>query len=209
LTVSGTNFAGADPADFSISSSFGCSTPIAPNHSCQLGIGFTPSATGPRHATLQISSNDPDHPTTDVGLSGSGLVPTPILSVLRVSPVSFTAAKSGPSIAMAPIGSKVSFTLSEAASVRFTVQRGLPGIRRAHGCARHVGRVARGKRCTRYAATPGSLQLNGTAGANHFLFTGRLAGRALAPGSYHLRAIATAAGLTSQALLTTFRIVAA
>jgi hypothetical protein len=55
---------------------------------------------------------------------------------------------------------------------------------------------------------PGSLALNGNAGANHFRFRGRLAGRALGPGSYRLQAVAAAAGLSSQARVTAFRIIA-
>jgi hypothetical protein len=66
--------------------------------------------------------------------------------------------------------------------------------------------------CTRYLALRGSFRdpVRGfaSAGSGGFRFSGRLAGRSLAPGSYRLVAVALAAtGPRSSAIRCTFRIV--
>jgi hypothetical protein len=83
---------------------------------------------------------------------------------------------------------RVSFTLSEAASVRLRVER-----RRA--------------RSARYVTLRGGFTVAGRQGANRLRFTGRLAGRALSAGRYRLRAVARdGAGNASRARRTPFRI---
>jgi uncharacterized protein YkwD len=67
-------------------------------------------------------------------------------------------------------GTVVSYTLSAPATVTFRVER------RAGG---------------RYRLLRGSVAVDGTQGDNSFTFRPRLRGRALAPGSYRLRAVAT------------------
>ena len=47
--------------------------------SCTVTVVFTPSAEGTENATLQILSNDPDTPTLNVVLSGTGTVDNPDL----------------------------------------------------------------------------------------------------------------------------------
>jgi hypothetical protein len=83
---------------------------------------------------------------------------------------------------------RVRFTLSEPAAVRFRVQR---AVSRGH-----------------FATLPGSFQRSGVAGPNGFRFSGRLRGRKLAPGAYRLRATPTdAAGNRPRAAATArFRI---
>jgi len=56
------------------------STPIAPNTSCSITIAFTPTASGPRSATLRIYNSTTDSPQT-VALSGSGHAPAPSASL--------------------------------------------------------------------------------------------------------------------------------
>ena len=79
----------------------------------------------------------------------------------------------------------VSYTLSEAGRVRFTVERVLPGRRRGRRCL-PARRAPRGRRCTRQVQVRGSLGRAGRSGANSFRFVGRFAGRALRPGRYVL-----------------------
>jgi hypothetical protein len=120
----------------------------------------------------------------------------------------FAAAPSGPSIARAAVGTTVSYRLSEAASVTFTVERSAPGRKVGRRCVKPSRRNRSRPRCTRYVRLRGSFSHRGQAGRNSFKFTGRLAGRKLRPGSYRLVAVARdAAGNASAAKRVSFRIV--
>ena len=90
---------------------------------------------------------------------------------LRLRPARFAAAPSGPSIVRSKRkpGVTVAYWLSEDASVRFTVQRRRRGLVRIAGAYTHHGR----------------------AGANAFMFTGRVRKRRLPVGRYTLVASAT------------------
>jgi len=131
----------------------------------------------------------------------------PILSGLSLSPFRFRAARSGPSIATV-VGTTVRYTLSKAASVGFRVQRAAGGRRVNGRCVKPTRRNATRKRCTRYVTMSGSFTHRGKAGSNRFKFRGRLAGRALRPKLYRLRAVATdSAGRHSAPRRVGFRIV--
>jgi FG-GAP repeat len=91
--------------------------------------------------------------------------------------------------ASARFGTEVIYTLNEAEPVRFTVLRAHRGRTLPSGrCAQPTHADHRGARCTRYTSVPGSFELSGNAGYNHFRFTGRLDGRKLPPGRYQLLA---------------------
>ena len=111
------------------------------------------------------------------------------LKSLHMHPRAFHAAHSGPSTTRSHKGSLVSFTLTQAATVAFTVTRVTAGVEHGGTCAapRHG---LDGKRCSRHARVHGSITRSGNGGANSFHFTGRLGGRTLAPGSYVLGASA-------------------
>ena len=99
----------------------------------------------------------------------------------RSSPPRFPAAPSGPSAQAArAFGTKVTFTLDQAASVRFTVQQPQHGRKGKHG--------------KRFVTLKGSFTVAGLAGTNTFHFTGRLNGKRLAPGKYRLVATPKANG---------------
>lgn len=101
----------------------------------------------------------------------------PAIAGLFVKPSRFRAAK----------GARVSYTLSENATVAMAVQL----LRK--------GKKPKGL---------GSFSVKGKAGANHFTFRGRVGGKTLKPGSYRLSARATdAAHNRSAAALAAFRIV--
>jgi hypothetical protein len=96
----------------------------------------------------------------------------PVLSRAKAKPKRFRAAtKKAPKR-----GTNVSFTLSEAASVRLKVER----------CAKRK----RG-RCVRWKALKGGSTKPGAKGANKIRFNGRLRGKALKAGSYRLALTAT------------------
>ncbi len=111
---------------------------------------------------------------------------------LKVSPSKFRTAKSGASVSTSAIANRVrtrvSYTLSDAASVRFSVQRSSEG-RRANGRCVKTTRSNRSRtRCTRYGRVSGSFTRSRGAGTDRFTFSGRIGGRALKPGRYRLLA---------------------
>jgi hypothetical protein len=137
-------------------------------------------------------------------------VVAPVGSKLKLTPKSFRP-KSGKSASIAaakkkkPKGTKVTFTLSEAATVTFTVERKASGRKKGSKC---VAKRKTGKKCTIYKALKGSFARPGVAGANAaFKFTGHLNGKALKPGSYRLVGTPTdAAGNVGAAFRASFSI---
>lgn len=79
LLVNGIALSGTDASDFVLNlnggtSPCGSATPtLAASASCTVTAEFAPATTGAKSAALSISSNDPDTPTVDVALSGTGL----------------------------------------------------------------------------------------------------------------------------------------
>jgi hypothetical protein len=138
-------------------------------------------------------------------------VTAPVLSGLRLSRSVFAAASRGGSIAAArraPVGTTVRYTLSEPATVAFTVQRAVRGRRAGRRCVRPTRRNGRAKRCTRYVRVRGGFSRASSTGLNRFTFTGRLGGLKLTPGRYRLVARARdAAGNRSAPKRVAFRIV--
>ena len=136
-------------------------------------------------------------PGGSAGSAGSAVADRtkPTLGALTFSGSTFRAATSGGSTAQrkkkAPTGTKVGFTLSEASSVKFTVQRKTSG-RRVKGKCRTATRGNRSKpKCTLWKNVAGSFTVRGKAGKNTFTFRGRVGGKALKPGGYRLNGTAT------------------
>jgi hypothetical protein len=115
----------------------------------------------------------------------------PAITVLRLSHAVFRAARSGPSFhaaraARAPVGTTVSFTLSEPGTVRFTIDRSTAG-RTVKGRCVTSGKANRARpSCRRWVAQRGSFNVAGTKGLNRITLRGRIGGRTLAPGVYRL-----------------------
>jgi len=121
----------------------------------------------------------------------------PVLTLLKVAPGIFRAAK----------GTKISFTLSEAATVTFKVDRVLPGIRKGKRCVARPARNRRGRACTRYVPVKGTLVQAGTVGANTIPFDAKLDGKTLRPAAYRLSARPTDPGLNvGKTVITAFRV---
>jgi streptogramin lyase len=97
---------------------------------------------------------------------------------------------SGRSGGRIPRGSALSFTLSEAASVKALVAAARPG-RKTHGSCVGVSKSnRRSPHCRRYVEV-GSLGYRALKGANRFAFSGRVGGHSLKPGEYRLTLVAT------------------
>jgi hypothetical protein len=161
---------GANAGDFSVS---GCTTPTAPGASCQLTVGFRPTASGARSAKLTIADNAG---TQTLALQGTGANPSATTTT--------TTTTTPPPPANAPtiskltqthrrwretrqkhhkrqVGTAFSFTLSQPATLKLVFQR--------------QGRKP-------YKAT---ITLSGHTGTNRIKFSGRLGGKKrLPPGTY-------------------------
>jgi hypothetical protein len=140
---------------------------------------------------------------------------TAALSQLGLSRTTFAAASSGPSAIArkkrTPVGTRVGYTLNEAASVSFKVTRRVRGRRVKRGkrrvCVKPTRKNRHKRRCTRTVTLKGGFTRTGAAGANSFRFTGRLRGRKLKPGRYRLVATPSANGVKGKPVSRAFRII--
>lgn len=91
LSISAIAVVGIDPGDFSVGGT--CSgASLAPNQSCTLSVGFTPSAQGLRSADVLVTANAPGSPFL-IPVSGSG-TPSAACS-FAVSPTMFQSPAGG------------------------------------------------------------------------------------------------------------------
>jgi hypothetical protein len=163
---------------------------LAAGATCAIAYAFVPTATGVAKAALTMfSSTGQSLPT--FSLSGRGVAPAtgspPRLSSLTLSASAFRAAQSGASATSAaskPTGTFIIYSDSQAAITEFIVEK------RVHGRYKRLG----------------GFTHSDAAGTNALRFTGRIAGRALAAGSYRLSASAQSAGGASAVRSATFQI---
>ena len=126
-----------------------------------------------------------------------------LIQSLALAPSTFRAAKSGDaaiSVAKAPIGTTVTYSLSAAAKTDFTVERKTTGRRSGKSCVKQTKLNKAKKKCALLKPVSGSFTDSGGAGSNTFKFSGRIGGRALAPGRYEL--VGTAGGVVKRASFT-------
>jgi hypothetical protein len=108
-------------------------------------------------------------------------------------------------------GTRFRYTLSEPARVTITIERVLPGRVRVRGtrrtCVKPTARNRRARRCKRYRRVT-RLVADEQAGRQSTAFTGRVRGRALRPGPYRARLVASdALGARSAVIRIALRIV--
>jgi hypothetical protein len=175
--------------------------------------GLTPGVT--YHYQLVASSLA----GTSTGAEGTFTTPasppslSPLDSSLRLSRKRFHAAAHGATVqaASARAGTIVTYSDSQAATTTFTVLKRAAGVRSGKQCiapGHHRPRGVQHKRCTRYVAVGPSFAHQDAAGANRFRFTGRIAGRKLAPGNYRLTGTPrNAAGESGAPLSVSFTII--
>ena len=130
------------------------------------------------------------------GAGGGGAGPDttkPTIGAVRFSTSVFRAAASGPAFGAQrrPIGTKVTFNLSETSAVRLTVQRKTSGRRVSGKCKTRTRKNRKKPKCTLWKNVTGSFTVPGKAGTNTFKFRGRIGGKKLRPGSYRLNGTAT------------------
>jgi hypothetical protein len=117
----------------------------------------------------------------------------PKIGALRLASTTFRAAPSGAPFraARAAVGTDVSFTLSEPAKVRFTIDRSTTGRKVKGRCVKLSPKNRSRPRCARWIPVEGSFTVKGKKGANKIELRGRIGGKTLKPGRYRLNARAT------------------
>ena len=111
------------------------------------------------------------------------------------------------SLSRPPRGTVFRFALTESASARIKIQRGLPGRRVRGRCRKPSPALSSRPRCTRWV-TKGTLRRRASAGLNRVRFSGRLGRRALRIGRYRAVLVAVdAAGNRSRPARVRFRVV--
>jgi hypothetical protein len=89
LTIGGVTVTGANAADFAIASNTCAGANLASGSSCNVGVTFTPSASGARSAALTIADNTAAG-THTIALSGNGTTPAPAPAVASPAPAVVT-----------------------------------------------------------------------------------------------------------------------
>lgn len=131
-----------------------------------------------------------------------------VISALTMTPSSFFAKPSGPSVVAAAkrtYGTVVRYRGSRPATTKFVVQRPRAGRRQGKTCRKPSRGNRRGKACVYYGSV-GSFKHVDKAGKIRFRFTGRVRGSALKRGRYRLKAIPRNAAGRGRAVYRNFRI---
>ena len=128
--------------------------------------------------------------------------PVPVLSRLKISPRSLTAASSGATRKRASVG----YVDTLAAKTRFVVAKREPGVLRGGVCGKPPRRVSGHPRSCRRWVSVGSFSHADKKGANTFHFPGRVDGHRLAAGSYRLEATPAFGGFTGETVWTSFAV---
>lgn len=95
-------------------------------------------------------------------------------------------------------GRTIGYTLSERATMRFTIDRAVKGLKKRSRCVARPKR-SKGKACLRWKALPGQTSFASAAGTRTHRWNGKRGAKRLPPGTYRLTFRATdAAGNTSR-----------
>jgi len=118
------------------------------------------------------------------GIRGVDFAAPAFLRKPRLSATRFRAARRGRAFVAARTGTRIAYTLNEAARVTITVQkfRHLSRVCRRRAASRSRHRT--GTRCRKWISIKGRYAKASAAGASSVRFRGRLKGRALKPGAY-------------------------
>lgn len=136
------------------------------------------------------------------------VVAPPAVSLLSLSSTSFRPVKSGGPTAKTRShgrGATIRYTDSEAGTTTFTIDALRAGRLAGTTCEKPGRHNRRSRRCT-YMVALGSFTHADTAGANTFVLTGRLDGRALPAGTYELSGVPGNANGAGAAITQRFRI---
>lgn len=115
LIIGTISLSGTDASDFAMQNDLCSGQTIAPTGSCTVEAKFSPLSAGSKSASLSIPSNDPDTPTLNASLSGTGIV---TLTVNKDGSTGFGTVTSSP--LGISCGSDCSETYTESALVTLT-----------------------------------------------------------------------------------------
>jgi hypothetical protein len=150
-----------------------------------------------------VSNAPPATVTLQVGAGGGGggqdKTP-PGVSNIKISAKRWRLGKGLAKISVLPIGTTISFKLSEAATAAVSFQRATPGRKVGKSCVKQTAQNRTKKSCTRYVNAGSLKPLGAKAGQNKVRFQGRLSkSRSLSPSAYRVVVGATdAAGNSSK-----------
>jgi hypothetical protein len=151
------------------------------------------ASAGPATATVTASAGGGCVASASKSLTIAAAIKVDHISKLKVSPSTLVAASKGASVAAAKKkvtpGAIVSYTGSQPATTRFSVQRRTTGRRVGKSCVKATSHNKTKRACTRYVAAGSFSHVDKAAGAIRFRFTGRVAGRKLSVASYRLLAV--------------------
>ncbi len=176
-----------------------------------------PKRSQPRKPIQKPPESDPlDGGTdSDSGSASPGLgegIPSldpPLITAVGVTRKYFRVSSSSSSGDMArwKQGTQINYTLSESSKTTFTVVRNVSGWKRGGSCTK-ASRKLRKKRskCSRYK-TVGSFTRQGQSGDNSTKFSGKLNGKRLKPGLYHVYVHVGNGMNTPAPLIISFRVV--
>ena len=136
-----------------------------------------------------VSDAKPAKVTIQVGQeqAGGGDKTAPRITNLKVSAKRWLAGGKLASVSRLPVGTTISFRLSEAARSTVVFQRAQPGRRVGGKCAKPTAANRDRKACVRYVAAGQLPSFAGKAGANKVKFQGRLSrAKSLAAGTYRV-----------------------
>ena len=80
LSVNSIALTGSNSADFAATPNCTVPTVLSPNGTCTISIVFSPTAAGPRQASLAVTDNAPGSPQT-IPLTGTGVSPLPAVTL--------------------------------------------------------------------------------------------------------------------------------
>jgi Tol biopolymer transport system component len=110
----------------------------------------------------------------------------PSISGIKLSAKTWRLGKGLAKISKAPVGTTISFSLSEPARSSLTFQRAQPGRKSGKNCVKQTNANRARPKCTRYV-NAGSINFNGKAGQNKVRFQGLITkSRKLSPGAYRV-----------------------
>jgi hypothetical protein len=110
----------------------------------------------------------------------------PAITALSLSNKKFAVGPAATAItAVAKRGTKLNYTLSEAARVTISITHQAKGWRKRAACVKSPPRHGSAKRCLR-SVLNGTLTRTGSTGGNVLVFSGRIGRKALAPGTYKM-----------------------
>jgi secreted trypsin-like serine protease len=132
----------------------------------------------------------------------AGDVTAPVISSASLSSGAFAVNRRGASerpVVSAKAGTTFRYSLSEAARVVFTIEQALPGRRSGRSCVKPTRKNRSKRRCTRVQLF-GRFAVASKAQSNSKSYSGRIGRKAMKPGSYTAKLVATdAAGNASAA----------